>query len=135
MLIELIEDLQLLLAVESIRRRARVGVRHGEDPHRDALLRRDQTTAFVRELSEPLFHDLFVEDTVQLRHHRLRKVAVSTAACCRCKCYQWGRLFPDPSGHGDGARGTRHDLADLGEQAGGWAPVSSNQESSAGLRV
>ena len=100
LLVDLVEDPQLLLAVEPVGDRARVGVRHREDLHRHAVGGRDHAAALVRELAEPLLHDLLGEDAVQLvqpvllvRYSGMQPARTHVRRCCRCKCYQWGRLF------------------------------------------
>src|SRR6187200_2912985 len=70
-LFHLIEHAELLGAVETVGRRARVGVRHRESLGRHALDGSDEAAALVGELTEPLLHDLLVEDTVQLSHSTL----------------------------------------------------------------
>ena len=69
LLVHLVEHLQLLLAVQAVRDRARVGVPHGEDLDGTTVaVGRDDAATLVGELSEPLLHDLFEEDAVKLGH-------------------------------------------------------------------
>ena len=65
-LVQLVERPGAAPAVEPVRHRRRVGVRHREDLHRDPVGGRDHPAALVRELAEPLLHDLLHEDAVQL---------------------------------------------------------------------